>query len=76
MINANCHGCKQPMNFEAVPVTLIDITGNRQEHWGKNSAAWICPTCRQDPKKLKAARVAAGLSADVEREGFDADYVF
>jgi len=63
MINTTCHGCKQAMSFEAVPVTLRDIDGTSKTHYGKDWAVWICKTCRQEPSKLKAARIAAGMPA-------------
>jgi len=74
MIDANCHGCQTPMSFEAVPVTLTDMSGERHTHYGKNSAAWICSTCRLDPRKLRAARTAAGLPAEANMPaGYDDD---
>ena len=61
MINTSCHGCQQPMNFEAVPVTLTDMSGKKETHYGKDSSVWICKTCRLEPSKLKAARIAASM---------------
>jgi hypothetical protein len=49
------------MHFEAKPVITIDMSGDVTTHYGKDDAVWICGTCRLDPKKLKAARVAAGM---------------
>ena len=64
------------MNFEAIPVVLSDMDGERRTYYGKDSAAWICKTCRQDPTLLKAARLAAGMPASPSLpEGFDADDV-
>lgn len=63
MINTHCHSCKFPMSFEAVPVKIVEITGQVKTFYGKDDAVWICSTCRQEPSKLKAARIAAGLPA-------------
>ena len=74
MINTSCHGCKSPMSFEAIPVVLSDMDGERRTYWGKDSAAWICKTCRQNPAKLKEARLAAGMPATPSMPaGFDDD---
>lgn len=76
MINTSCHGCKLPMSFEAVPVKIVEMTGKVTEHYGKDSAAWICGTCRLDKDKLKAARLAAGLPASPTMPvGFEEDEV-
>lgn len=64
IINTHCHGCNTPMRFEAVPVTLVEMTGKKVTHWGKATAAWICGVCRLDSAKLKAARLAAGLGEE------------
>ncbi len=64
MINTNCHGCKQPMNFEAIPVSIVDMDGKRRDYYGKDEAVWICKVCRQEPSKLKAARIAASMPAE------------
>jgi len=63
MINTSCHGCKQPMNIEPAPVTIRELTGELKTYEGKASSIWICKTCRQEPAKLKAARLAAGMPA-------------
>ena len=73
MINTQCHGCSSPMEIEAQPVVLGELDGTRKTHYGKASSVWICKTCRQDPFKLRAARVAAGMPATYTWEGFDAD---
>ena len=73
MINTQCHGCKLPMELEAQPVVLGEMDGTRKTHYGKASSVWICKTCRLDPFKLRAARVAAGMPANPTWEGFDAD---
>jgi hypothetical protein len=72
-INTHCHGCSTPMSFPAVPVRIVQLDGTVRHYHGKDSAVWICKTCRQVPAKLKAARLAAGMPADASREGFDAD---
>ena len=74
IIHTNCHGCKAPMSFERVPVKITELTGEVRVFSGKSDAPWICSTCREDPSKLKAARVAAGLPAKPDMpEEFDAD---
>ena len=55
-----CHGCQAPMKFQALPATYVDWDGVPRTYWGKDTAVWICRTCRQDPKKLEAARLATG----------------
>jgi hypothetical protein len=49
------------MSFEAVTVKLTELDGTTKTYYGHDSSAWICQTCRQDPSKLKAARIAAGM---------------
>jgi hypothetical protein len=72
-INAHCHGCGNHMPLEAKPATFTNMLGVVETHWGKDTAAWICSICRLDPKKLKAARVAAGLPATPELSKYDDD---
>ena len=74
MINTHCHGCSEPMQLEAKPVTLTDMNGETKTYYGKASAVWICKTCRVDPYKLRSARLAAGMPASPTMPaGFDAD---
>lgn len=61
MINTKCHGCSTPMVFEASPFKIVEWSGETKTYWGKDDAIWICKTCREDPKKLKAARIATGF---------------
>lgn len=63
MINSSCYTCKASIVHEAVPVVLNDMDGGRKTYWGKDDAVRICRTCRQEPAKLKAARLAAGMPA-------------
>jgi len=62
------------MQFEAKPVVLVNMDGSVQTHYGKDDSVWICKTCRLEPAKLKAARVAAGMPATPSMpEEFDYD---
>jgi hypothetical protein len=74
-INTHCHGCKNAMSFEAVPVKITELTGDVSVYEGKEDAVWICGVCRQEPSKLKAARLAAGMPAKPESSRFDDDDV-
>lgn len=73
ILHTRCHGCDSPMEFEAVPVKTVEITGAVKVSYGKEGSIWICKTCRLEPKKLKAARIAAGMPAVPERSSFDDD---
>lgn len=73
IIRTKCHGCSLPMGFEAVPVKITELTGEVSVFYGKEDAPWICPTCRQEPSKLKAARLAAGLPAEPRVSRFEED---